>query len=112
MLSNIELARICEHSESNSELFKNVWDACFQNNIEETRFSKLIAMEAWLEAAMLMVPEDWWWRLEHCGGLCKGGKDFYIARLFNADGQQSFAIATTPQNAVCAASLRARFPNP
>jgi hypothetical protein len=77
------------------------------------RFHRLINADAFLDAAMTLVPEGCLWRLEQRSGVERRDgiehRSFNaLAGLFDFDGySQLFAIAATPALALTAASLRA-----
>lgn len=101
-------------------LMREAYDACLPRQLPSSagtirwsrhylRFSRLIEAEAWLDAAMTLVPEGFMWRVQSWPDgvneaiLEKGAGDFGAI-----DARHTETFAATPALALCAAALRAR----
>jgi len=124
----ISLAERCEAATGGDrELFKDVWREVFprpartwvtDNASEWTpeytdwqelqdRFYELLDAEAWLDAAMTLVPDGWVWSMNTFAEPNRSAS----AYLMNASDEIIRTIKqyiATPALALCAASLRAR----
>jgi len=98
------------------EIFLAAYAACYPNGgtpwasdaSHQARFELLVAKEAWLDAAMSLVPEGWFTSDFHSGP--SGGNWWNLSRI--ADGDQKYTSVMgsgkTPALALCAAALKSR----
>lgn len=109
----LELAeKVAAASENDVELFSEAYEAVFGNSpvveyrqpngYRGTTFVRLLEVEAFLDAALLLVPEGWEFYLERNGAALWDGRESSHRRpIFRAH-------AATPALALTAASLKAR----
>jgi hypothetical protein len=72
-----------------------------------SHFCSLIDAEAWLDAAMTLVPEGWYWRVGHSTLYAGWASTNRLHPDHCNPGDETFAKAATPALALCAAALRA-----
>ena len=95
------------------EIFLAAYAACYPNGgtpwasdaSHQARFELLVAKEAWLDAAMSLVPEGLRWCVDTCDGVPRS----FVEPPHPYEGQPYWGNhVTTPAIALCAAALKAR----